>query len=571
MVNRISRTNTSLKDPYLFPLETEPTEILEAMNLIVEHSENTGFTDNLIFYLQKPIHYLCEKLHINEKQAVLLSVVCELGADDNISLTTLSEHFGCSNLNSLSFIKELDELVRKSLIDKPKNNSYTTKWEVLNAFSNNEAYTHKAVKYNTCEELLWNIEALSQEYEYDNNTYRKDFHNTLQIMLDDNMHLEFVKTLKSYDLNPYDQAILVCACILLCCHGQCTFDLKDYRRYVDRRYLSPSWNNLTSRTHALVFMELVEPSCDNGMEDDELFTLTKKAKSELLAGVASLSDDSMFKEMKDFIPYKSIVPKDLYFNTTVEEQFNRLENLLQKENYAKIHDRLVQNGMRTGFACLFYGSPGTGKTEAALQLARMTGRGIYQVNMANIRSKWVGESEKNVKGIFSQYQSIIIRSEVAPILLLNEADALLGNRFTNVNHSVEKMENAMQNIILEEMEKLNGILIATTNLTKNLDSAFERRFLFKIKFGNPDANARLHIWGSMIPEITSIANHKQIVERYPFSGGQIENIARKCKIESILNGKSPDFDMLKTFCDEELLVKPHTQIIGFQNKRHYEE
>ena len=195
----------------------------------------------------------------------------------------------------------------------------------------------------------------------------------------------------------------------------------------------------------------------------------------------------------------------------------------------------------------------------------MTGRGIYKVNMADVRSKWVGESEKTVKSIFSQYQSIVNHSEVAPILLLNEADALLGNRFTNVNQSVEKMENTMQNIILEEMERLNGILIATTNLTENLDSAFERRFLFKLRFNNPDANARLHIWESMIPEITSIANHLQLVERYPFSGGQIENIARKCKIESVISGKALDFDMLKTFCDEESLVKERFRMAGFKN------
>ena len=563
MQNSQKRLRPVVKDPYLLPLETEPANIIDAMNTIVSHSENTGLTENLLFYLQKPIHYLCEKLQINEKQAVLLSVICELGSDTNVSISMLSEHFGCSNLNSLTFIKELDELVKKRLISKPSNNTYTTKCEVLNAFSNNEVYAHKAIKFATCEELLCAIETLS--YEYDRGISIMDFHDAIQIMLDDNMHLEFAKKLQSYDLNRNDQAILICACILLCCHEQCTFDLSDLRRYVDRRHNGTIWHELTSQTHELIFLELVEPSCDNGMEDDEVFELTKKAKTELLSGVALLSEDSMFKKIKDFIHYKSIVPKDLYFDATVKEQFNRLCNFLQKESYAEIHDRLVQNGMRTGFACLFYGSPGTGKTEAALQLARMTERGIYQVNMASVRSKWVGESEKNVKGIFSQYRSIVSHSEVAPILLLNEADALLGNRFTNTNKSVEKMENTMQNIILEEMERLNGILIATTNLTESLDSAFERRFLFKLRFNNPDANARLHIWESMIPEITSITNHKQIVEHYPFSGGQIENIARKCKIECILNGKAPDFDMLKTFCDEENLVKERSRVAGFRN------
>ena len=187
--------------------------------------------------------------------------------------------------------------------------------------------------------------------------------------------------------------------------------------------------------------------------------------------------------------------------------------------------------------------------------------------MANIRSKWVGESEKNVKNIFKQYRSIVNHSEVAPILLLNEADALLGNRFTSVSHSTERMENTMQNIILQEMERLDGILIATTNLTDNLDPAFERRFLFKIRFTAPNPDTRMKIWKVMFPEIAKIKNAKAIATDYAFSGGQIENIVRKCRIEYILNGKKPDYNILRTFCEEELLTKQRTPIAGFRTKQ----
>ena len=571
MVNRISRTNIPLKDPYLFPLEIEPTEIIEAMNLIVEHSENTGFTDNLLFYLQKPIHYLCERLHINEKQAVLLSVVCELGADSHVPISRLSKFFGCSNLNAMTFTKELDDLASKNLIVKSSSKIYNTRWDILDAFGNNEIYHHEPIVFDTCIKMMHAIETLSYEHDCPYSNTREDFQNELQLLLDDNQQFRFTKVLKSYNLDRNDQAMLVGACILLCCHDKFSFNPDDFTRFVDRGYLSDSWDELSYGSHNLMLMDLIESSCDNGFEDDEQFELTKKAKSELLSEIISNIDGIQFKNMKDYIPFNSIIQKQLYFNEDVDKQINRLAGLLQQENYLGIHDRLVQSGLRTGFACLFYGGPGTGKTEAALQLARMTGRGIYQVNMANIRSKWVGESEKNVKNIFKQYRSIVNHSEVAPILLLNEADALLGNRFTNINQSVEKMENTMQNIILEAMEKLDGILIATTNLTENLDSAFERRFLFKVKFGNPDAHARLHIWEEMIPEIKDIDNHNQIVENYPFSGGQIENIVRKCRIECILEGKKPDFSMLKTFCNEELLAKPRTQITGFQNKRYDNE
>lgn len=141
---------------------------------------------------------------------------------------------------------------------------------------------------------------------------------------------------------------------------------------------------------------------------------------------------------------------------------------------------------------------------------------------------------------------------------------MLGERFTNVNHSVEKMENSMQNIILEEMEKLNGILIATTNLTCNLDRAFERRFLFKVEFHAPQTSVRIDIWKTMIPQLDD-ETALQLASNYNFSGGQIENIARKSQIECILEGSTPNFEMLRTFCDEECLAKSHNKVIGFRN------
>lgn len=561
------RLRPVVKDPYLLPLETEPTNIIDAMNTIVSHSENTGFTDNLLFYLQKPIQYLCKRLKINENQAVLLSVVCEFGIEEAVTTNRLSNYFGCSNLNAVAFIKELDDLVAKRLLTKEKTfdtqaKAYTVQWDMLTAYSNNEVYEPQ-VYYNTCEELLYAIESISNES--DSRFSYRELHNQIQLLLNDNTHLAFTKTLLGQKFIRNDQALLINACLLLCCHNQCSFDYNDCSRFVDRRYLSTCWPEFLNGGHLLIKEGWIEPCCDDGLEDMETFQLTEKAKNELLSEVKLKPSGSHIKYTKDLIQPQDIIAKSLHYNNKESEQVRRLSDLLEQQHFTEIHERLTENGMRTGFACLFYGAPGTGKTETVMQLARATGRGVYQVNMANIRSKWVGESEKNVKAIFNQYHYMVNHSEVAPILLLNEADALLGNRFTNVNRSVEKMENTMQNIILEAMEKLDGILIATTNLTENLDPAFERRFLFKIKFDKPEANARMHIWEDMIPEIKDIENHDRIVGSYAFSGGQIENIARKCKIESILNGKAPDFDMLKTFCDEENLVKERSRVAGFRN------
>jgi SpoVK/Ycf46/Vps4 family AAA+-type ATPase len=218
--------------------------------------------------------------------------------------------------------------------------------------------------------------------------------------------------------------------------------------------------------------------------------------------------------------------------------------------------------MRTGFACLFSGPPGTGKTETVYQIARQTGRDIMMVDISETKSMWFGESEKRIKEIFTRYRNFVEDSEITPILLFNEADAVIGKRKDVSLSAVAQTENAIQNIILQELENLKGILIATTNLTENMDNAFERRFLYKIEFKKPDLAARQSIWQSMIPALSD-DDAKEIASRYDFSGGQIENIARKRTVELILSGEEPSLEKLVTFCKEELLTKETAKKIGF--------
>jgi SpoVK/Ycf46/Vps4 family AAA+-type ATPase len=125
------------------------------------------------------------------------------------------------------------------------------------------------------------------------------------------------------------------------------------------------------------------------------------------------------------------------------------------------------------------------------------------------------------------------------------------------------MENSIQNIILQEMESFDGIMIATTNLVQNMDHAFERRFLYKVKFEKPELAQRTKIWQSMMPNLTEeTAIH--LASCYDFSGGQIENITRKCDIESILYGEEcVTAKKIEQFCKDETLVKKYGSKIGF--------
>ena len=122
----------------------------------------------------------------------------------------------------------------------------------------------------------------------------------------------------------------------------------------------------------------------------------------------------------------------------------------------------------------------------------------------------------------------------------------------------------MQNIILQEIEDLEGILIATTNLTCNLDSAFERRFLFKIEFEKPSIDVKAKLWSSMLGSNISNEEAMRLAKRFDFSGGQIENFARKRTIDYILSGKKATIDEIERFCKSELLDKnTERRSIGF--------
>lgn len=236
--------------------------------------------------------------------------------------------------------------------------------------------------------------------------------------------------------------------------------------------------------HPLLKMDLVE-FVDKSNLTESTIEITAKAKEMFLGENAKL----FMKSAKgtDIIQPDTIKQKELFYSLENESEINRLTNALKDENLFNIQTQLVEKGYQKGIAVLLYGAPGTGKTETVYQIAKKTGRKILHVDISSTKSCWFGESEKIMKKIFVDYRNLckLCRDEKEgkiPILLFNEADGILSKRKDSTIGSVSQIENTIQNIILEEMERLEGIMIATTNLANNLDAAFERRFLFKIKF-----------------------------------------------------------------------------------------
>ena len=179
---------------------------------------------------------------------------------------------------------------------------------------------------------------------------------------------------------------------------------------------------------------------------------------------------------------------------------------------------------------LLYGAPGTGKTITALALAKSLKKQILSFDCSKILSMYVGESEKNVRKIFDSYKEICKKIKNEPLLLLDEADQFLSTRGSSGN-SADKMHNQMQNIFLEQIERFEGILIATTNLLENVDSAFSRRFDHKIEFKRPNKVQREELWLKYLPhnapfgEATRESLAKALCE-YDLSGGQIALVVK---------------------------------------------
>ncbi len=269
---------------------------------------------------------------------------------------------------------------------------------------------------------------------------------------------------------------------------------------------------------------------------------------------------------KNIIAPEDLKEKSLFYSEKVQKQIDTLEESLCQENLVAMQKRLESKGLSKGIAVLLYGAPGTGKTETVYQLARKTNRKIYHVDIADSKSMWFGESEKIIKRIFTDYRQLCKTAERhgenTPILLFNEADALISKRRDVGSGNTSQTENAIQNILLEEMEKLDGLVFATTNLCNNMDKAFERRFLFKVEYEKPDLEIRKKIWKSKLNVLTD-EDLDVIAKRFDFSGGEIDNIVRKCEITEIIKGVLPSREEIVELCENERLEKEQDRIMGF--------
>lgn len=535
----------------------EQMDLLQAFEIIVDKAKNSSLGEKFYQEADSHLSFVSDKLGISKRASTIMALFADRYDDSHIQFSDYTDFLDCRILSLLRYAKETQELVDKEYICRYKDDGlyYSIPVEVMEAFQRNEPYVPSDVEELTARELFDKFDELftkCRRRKIDKQVLRKK----LRALVSKNEKLDFVKAMASFDVDTddVDFPLFILFCTLFVINGDDDIRYHDLEFLYEEGEVAWRWakRGLSQGDHLFFVEKFIEYTNDDGFVDRESFKITDDAKKQLFSEL-NLSSMRGSRPKGGMISFEDIKPKQLFYNSKESKQVGELATLLDEEHYQSIRNRLKETNFRSGFACLFYGAPGTGKTETVLQIAKKTGRDLIQVNVSEIKSMWVGESEKNIKGIFDDYKQKVKQSAKAPILLFNEADAIIGKRQVGAERAVEKMENSIQNIILQEIEQLDGILIATTNLAENMDKAFERRFLYKIKFERPNLDCRSKIWQSMIPALNG-TDVGYLAGKYDFSGGEIENIARHYIIQSILHGKPENtVKSLTEFCESERL------------------
>jgi len=202
----------------------------------------------------------------------------------------------------------------------------------------------------------------------------------------------------------------------------------------------------------------------------------------------------------------------------------------------------------TGLAVLLAGPPGTGKTFSARILAKELDLELYKVDLSQMISKYIGETEKNISALFDD------AAGSSAILLFDEGDALFGKR-TEMKDSHDRHANVETAFLLQKVEAYEGISLLTTNFMQNIDPAFLRRFRFVVHYPIPDVSSRLRIWEGIYPEPVPVSKHidfKFLASNFELTGGHIKNIALSSAFKAASCGGKVDMKSIMTSIQHEL-------------------
>lgn len=220
---------------------------------------------------------------------------------------------------------------------------------------------------------------------------------------------------------------------------------------------------------------------------------------------------------------------DLILNPITEEKLTELKDALRFRDVLKQEWGFGAH-IKPGYRAIFYGPSGTGKSLTATLLGKMLQRDVYRVDLSAIISKYIGETEENIRKLLTKSE------DKGYILFFDEGDALFGSRTQDVKNSNDQHHNQLVAYLLQAIENFNGIIILATNLKTNMDDAFKRRFQSSIFFGPPKPEQGLILWEQLWPkqlEADNTVDFKMLAVSKPFTAAMIVQIVQTLSLRAL--------------------------------------
>lgn len=548
----------------------EVNNIILALETIYKTAEKSELKLDVFATIPVEIKRVCDYFEVNTIEAILLATCFVKSCFNVVELPEIIKHFGLENHSFLIYLENFNLLTFKSIVIKTENrnseNNYKLSQHIYDYILAQKSIPKELleikIKENTFSEFLSDMDILSNLKDDEKINYYY-FIQKLKDLLNANIHFKLtefaIKNLELVDSFVFFDTILDA---MNCGENDFNTSLQStvddfYERKRDSfKYI----NNFLEEKTTLNLLDLIEKD-SNSFSNRHRIQLTQKAVF-MLKEWEGISLEFVEKKDKRLIYHDQIQKRNLFYNSGEELQLEPIKKSFSNTAFTILQSRLKSKNMSAGITVLLYGSPGTGKTETVYQLAKKHNRPIFKVEISETKSMWFGEIQKLVKKIFTDYYNFKKTQKICPILLFNESDAIIGKRKSAGSSSVSDTENAIQNVLLEELENFDGILFATSNLVANLDSAFEHRFLFKVKYENPSTENAAKIWRSKLP-ILSENEALQLASQFSYSGGEMENIARKSIMDEIIFGTKPNFERILSFCENEKWNSKPKNTIGF--------
>lgn len=498
-------------------------------------------------------------LGISRVQAVFFSCFTELSLQRAVTLEALSKHLKCSVLRLINCMNEFEALdkkgyLQKSFRKKGRKNTYTdmsfsVPHHVIEALRKaDRSLLESSTKFDL-PGFLRQISDLVDERQDSQLSTSRLFAET-EFLVSNNRHLPFVSFVDD-SLEQTVSKLTVFAFSFVRLKRQFVINISGFSGAVfdDLGEQLDFAQLICSGKHELIRKNILKLS-PSEFDGEKMVVLSQLTARQLYHDYPALLVAE--NENSGLISSKTIPEKKLFFSSDAGDKIESLGKALSVSKFRSYRRELRNNNLSGGITAIFFGAPGTGKTEAVYQIARKTGRDIMMVDLSQTKSKWFGESEKVVRKIFDDYSGLLKTYKTEPILFINEADGLLTGRSVlgSGSSAADHAINTIQNILLQALENFEGIIIATTNLTCNLDRAFERRFTFRIEFPKPDAGVRKMIWKSRLPELTD-GEAEKLGSRFSVTGGEIEVQVRQALLSRVLNRKIGLYETLAGSCSRD--------------------